>query len=187
MLKSISKILLNRNMVLVMAVVAWLLMPDRELFYGFVVIVATPPGLFWLMVKVILIPFVLSRALLVQPVFWIVEKVRGQVVNWGFALIIFVAVGMNRQVFFGDFILLLLISTVLLSSLFGMGSLYQFWSRKRGEPEDRMLSRTLLITIKSSGFAAVTAFSLFGNRAAIPSAVMAVTVLMYLLFLSFRA
>jgi BASS family bile acid:Na+ symporter len=116
-----------------------------------------------------------------------VEKVRGQVVNWGFALIIFVAVGMNRQVFFGDFVLLLLISTVLLSSLFGMGSLYQFWARRRGEPGDLMLSRTLLITIKSSGFAAVTAFSLFGDRAAIPSAVMAVAVLMYLLFLSFRS
>jgi BASS family bile acid:Na+ symporter len=93
---------------------------------------------------------------------------------------------MNRQVFFGNFGILLLISAVLLSSLFGMGSLYEWWSRRSGEAPDIRLSRTLLITIKSSGFAAVTAFSLFGDRAAIPSAVMAVTVLLYLLFLSIR-
>ncbi len=48
------------------------------------------------------------------------------------------------------------------------------------------VSRTLLLTIKSSGFAAVTAFSLFGDRAAIPSAVMAIIVLLYLIYLSFR-
>ena len=43
-----------------------------------------------------------------------------------------------------------------------------------------------LLTIKSSGFAVVTALTLFGKEAAIPSAVMAIFVLLYLLYLSFR-
>ena len=54
----------------------------------------------------------------------------------------------GMQVFFGDISILLLISCVLLVSLFGMGSLY--------------------------------------NIAAIPSAVLAVTVLIYLIYLSIR-
>ncbi len=187
---------------LVIIPLAWFLMPDRELFYGFVVIAATPPG-------VAVIPFsqilggnmrysilgtfgaflgsiLLSRLLLLPRVFKVVEKIRGQVVNWGFAIIIYTAVGMNRQVFYGDIIILLLISSVLVVSLFGMGSLYEIFAGKRVVQSDVTTTRTLLLTIKSSGFAAVTAFSLFGDRAAIPSAIMAVFVLLYFIFLSFR-
>lgn len=42
----------------------------------------------------------------------------------------------------------------------------------------------LLLTVKSLGFTVITAFSLFGEQAAIPSAVFAVVVLLYLLFLT---
>ena len=128
----------------------------------------------------------LSRLLLLPRVFKVVEKIRGQVVNWGFAIIIYTAVGMNRQVFYGDIIILLLISSVLVVSLFGMGSLHEIFAGKRVVQSDVTTTRTLLLTIKSSGFAAVTAFSLFGDRAAIPSAIMAVFVLLYFIFLSFR-
>jgi len=214
---------------------AWLLMPNEQLFMGFVVVVAAPPGvavipfsgilkgnldysivgvfgaflasivvapalvgyfaesdaidslaLFWLMIKLVMVPLLVSRLLLLQPLFKVVEKIRGKMVDWGFAIIIFTAVGMNRDVFFSDPKILLLVAVVLLAGTFGIGSLYQIIMPRLGVRKDLITTQTLLLTIKSSGFSVVTALTLFGREAAIPSAVLAVVVLMYLLFLSIR-
>ncbi|MDK2977979.1 MAG: bile acid:Na+ symporter, family [Bacteroidales bacterium] len=219
----------------IVLVLAWLLMPTKELFMGFVVIVAAPPGvavipftgilkgdieysilgvfgaflasiaiapalielfakntdmsswsLFMLMIKLVLVPLILSRLLLFKPVFKYVAKIRGKVVDWGFAIIIFTAVGMNRDVFFSNPVVLLLSTIVLLAATFGIGSIYELFSKKMGIKPGRSITQVLLLTIKSSGFSVVTAFTLFGKEAAIPSAILAVIVLLYLLFLSIR-
>jgi len=215
---------------------AWILMPHDQLFYGFVVIAAAPPGvaivpfsgilkgdieysiigvfgaflaaivitpiviglfsgfedtvnpvsLIFLMIKLIVVPLVLSRLLLIKAFFPITRKIRGKMVDVGFALIIFTAVGMNRQVFFQDYDVLLLISLVLLAGTFGIGSLYEYLLKRTKQNSEITTSQILLLTVKSSGFSVVTAFTLFGEKAAIPSAVLAVIVLLYLLFLSSR-
>ena len=215
---------------------AYFLMPTPELFLGFVVIAATPPGLavipfshilegdikygivgvlgafissiflapaivgllsnvdggidsgmlFMSMIKLVLIPLIISRFLLWEPIKPSVEKVRGKIVDWGFALLIFTAVGLNRQVFFSNFEILFLVSLVLFLSIFGLGWLYEFIAARLGINKEVAMTQKLLLTIKSSGFAVVTALTLFGKEAAIPSAVMAVFVLLYLLYLSFR-
>ncbi|MFP4023244.1 MAG: bile acid:sodium symporter family protein [Thiohalospira sp.] len=219
----------------IVLVLAWLLMPTEELFMGFVVIVAAPPGvavipfagilkgdieysiigvfgaflasiaiapalielfsknaevsswaLFMLMIKLVLVPLILSRFLLFKPVFKYVAKVRGKVVDWGFAIIIFTAVGMNRDVFFTNPVILILSIVVLLVATFGIGSLYELFSKKMRIKPGRSITQVLLLTIKSSGFSVVTALTLFGKEAAIPSAILAVIVLLYLLFLSIR-
>ena len=219
----------------IVLILAWFLMPSKELFMGFVIIVAAPPGvaiipfsgilkgdieysilgvfgaflasiviapvllqlfsngvsvsawsLFILMIKLVLVPLIVSRFLLYKPVFKYVTKVRGKVVDFGFAIILFTAVGMNRDVFFSDPKILLLSSIVLLSATFGIGSLFELLSKKAGVKYDRNITQVLLLTIKSSGFSVVTALTLFGKEAAIPSAILAVIVLLYLLYLSIR-
>ena len=220
---------------LIVLVLAWFLMPSKDLFLGIVVIVAAPPGvavipfsgilkgdieysilgvfgaflasiiiapvlveifangasisawsLFILMIKLVLIPLIASRLLLYKPIFKYVAKIRGKVVDWGFAIIIFTAVGMNRDVFFSDPKILILSSIVLLTGTFVIGSLYELLSKKTGVKYERSITQVLLLTIKSSGFSVVTAMTLFGKEAAIPSAILAVIVLLYLLFLSIR-
>lgn len=219
----------------VVLLLAWLLMPTKELFMGFVVIVAAPPGvavipfagilkgdieysiigvfgaflasiaiapaiielfaknadvsswsLFMLMIKLVLVPLILSRLLLFKPVFKYVAKIRGKVVDWGFAIIIFTAVGMNRDVFFSNPVVLLLSTIVLLAATFGIGTIFELSAKKMGIKPGRSITQVLLLTIKSSGFSVVTALTLFGKEAAIPSAILAVIVLLYLLFLSIR-
>lgn len=219
----------------VVLILAWFLMPSKELFMGFVVIVAAPPGvavipftgilkgdieysilgvfgaflasiiiapaliglfskganisswsLLVLMIKLVLVPMIFSRFLLYKPVFKYVKKIRGKVVDWGFAIIIFTAVGMNRDVFFSNPVILILVSSVLLLATFGLGTLYEIIAEKRGNTYERSITQVLLLTIKSSGFSVVTALTLFGKEAAIPSAVLAVIVLLYLLYLSIR-
>lgn len=220
----------------VVILLAWFLMPSKELFYGFVVIAVAPPGvaivpfsgilkgnmdysiigvfgaflasviitplvigivsgsenainpkeLIMIMLKLIILPMILSRFLLIRRIFPLVSKIRGKMVDIGFALIIFTAVGMNRQVFFQNYDLLILISVVLLVGTFGIGSLYEYFMKKTKQRSEITTAQILLLTIKSSGFSVVTAFTLFGEKAAIPSAVLAVIVLLYLLFLSSR-
>ncbi len=145
-----------------------------------------PMDLFWAMVKLVLIPLFISRLLLYKPIKPTIEKIRGRIVDWGFALIIFTAVGLNRQVFFSNFDVLALVAIALFGSLFGLGFIYEKLAPILGISPQVATTQKLLLTIKSSGFAVVTALTLFGEEAAIPSAVLAVTVLAYLLFLNIR-
>lgn len=219
----------------VVLVLAWILMPTKELFLGFVLIVAAPPGvavipftgilkgdveysilgifgaflasiaiapiliqffskgesisaisLLILMLKLVFVPLIVSRFLLYKPVFKYVAIIRGKVVDWGFAIIIFTAVGMNRDVFFSEPRILILSSVVLLTATFGMGSIFDLIFKKNGVSYESRVPKILLLTIKSSGFSVVTAMTLFGKEAAIPSAILAVIVLLYLLYLSIR-
>lgn len=217
----------------VVLVLAWILMPTQELFLGFVLIVAAPPGvavipftgilkgdveysilgifgaflasiaiapiliqffssgesisamsLLILMLKLVFVPLIVSRFLLFKPIFKYVSIVRGKVVDWGFAIIIFTAVGMNRDVFFSEPRILILSSVVLLIATFGLGSIFDMIFKKSGVNYKSRVPKKLLLTIKSSGFSVVTAMTLFGKEAAIPSAILAVIVLLYLLYLS---
>ena len=145
-----------------------------------------PMQLFFAMIQLVLVPLIISRFLLWKPIKPTIEKTRGKIVDWGFALLIYTAVGLNRQVFFSNFEVLLLVSLVLFLGIFGLGWFYEMFSRKVGIPAPIAMTQNLLVTVKSSGFAVVTALTLFGTEAAIPSAVMAVFVLMYLLYLSIR-
>ncbi len=215
---------------------AYFLMPTEELFLGFVVIAATPPGvvvvpfshilkgdlkyavagtlgaflsslfftpfiielfhseaqkidkldLLLSIFSLVLIPLLLSRLLLWHKIKACTEKLRGRVVDWGFALIIFTAVGLNQQVFLSNFGNLFVIFVVLFLGIFGLGFVFEILSRKINIPKPHAISQNLLLTTKSSGFAIVTALSLFGKEVAIPSAVLSVVIVAYLLFLSIR-
>ncbi|MGE0078182.1 MAG: bile acid:sodium symporter family protein [Bacteroidales bacterium] len=221
---------------LVLLPLAWWLMPTPELFYGFVVIAAAPPGvaiipfsyilkgdvvyaiisvvgafigsifiapllvnifvasggidsleLFLMMVQLVVLPLLISRFLLWKPLFRYVEPIRGKVVDWGFAILIFVAVGLNREVFFTNHYLLLKVSAVLLFTTFVVGFVYSKIAIKVGVLPEKVVTQSMLVAIKSSGFSVFTALSLFGKEAAIPSAVMAVVVLLYLIYLSLKS
>ncbi len=220
----------------IILLLAWLLMPTSELFYGFVVIVAAPPGvaiipfsymlkgkvdyaiisvtggflasvvlapliveifakskgiqpfdLFLTMVQMVVIPMVLAQFLRWKKVFPFIQKVRGKVVDWGFALLIFVAVGVNRTVFFTNPSILLLVFITVIIGVFGLGLGYEFIARKLRVEKSLVVTQSMLVAIKSSGFSVFTALALFGQEAAIPSAILAIVVLVYLIYLSLRS
>ncbi len=220
---------------IVMISLAHFLIEDKVLFYGFVVIATTPPGvaiipfshilkgdveysikgvlgafictvfitpfivgwitgnnsikaldLFFLMLKTIVLPLLISRLLLLPKPFVLVDKIRGKVVDWGFATLIFIAIGLNRQVFFSEPNILFRIAIILFLTHFILGIVYEKTARLFCKDGVKIISQNLLLTIKSSGFAVVTALTLFGQKAAIPTAGLAMFVLLYLLFLSFR-
>lgn len=214
---------------------SWLLVNDNYLFYGLVVIAASPPGvavipfthylrgnmnytmigtlgaylasifmapliitifsgsdalkpsqIALIMVKIIILPFLISRVLRTKKVYPLVEKIRGRIVDIGFAIIIYIAVGINRQVFFNNFDVLAIISLLFFVSMFLLGALYNFFAHKLHINPSVRVSQNLLLTVKSSGFTASVSLAIFGKEAAVPSAIMAVLVLVYLIYLSLR-
>ena len=216
-------------------VTAYFLSPTKEIFWGFVIIAATPPGvaiipfsiilggnlkhstlatlggfiasifmapliiklftgnedmeilpLFISMLKIIVLPMILSRFLLIKPIKPFTVKYRGKIVNWGFATIIFIAVGINRQVFLSNFDVLFRVSLILFISMFVLGQAYDLILKKLNVSFEERISQNLILTLKSSGFSVVTALQLFNEEVVIPSAVMSVFVLAYLLFLTFK-
>ncbi len=219
----------------VIILLAYFFAPSTDIFYGFVVIAATPPGvaiipfsfmlngniklsilgtlgafiasiflapliiqvfsgnqelevlpLFYSMLGLIIIPMLISRLLLLPAIKNTTFLLRGHVVNWGFAFIIFTAVGINRHVFFSNFSTLFQVAAILFLSIFVLGQVYDFVAKKMQVTKDNRMSQNLLLTLKSTGFAVVISFELFNEDAVIPSAVMSVFVLSYFLFLSFK-
>lgn len=220
---------------IVLLTTAYFLAPSQEIFWGFVVIAATPPGvaiipfsimlggnlqrstlatlggflvsiilapfiiktftgndkleilpLFISMIKIIIIPMLISRLLLLKPIEPFTIKHRGKIVNFGFSLIIFIAVGINRNVFLSNYELLLNISLIFFISIFVLGQLYDMLLTKLKVKADEKMSQNLVLVLKSSGFSVVTSMQLFNETVVIPSAVLSVFVLLYLLFLSFK-
>jgi len=138
-----------------------------------------------IMMLLIVIPFGISRLLRQKQFLKTVEKTRGQVIDIGFALIIYASVGINNHVFFNDFSLLLKINIVFLIVMFLGGFLIKLLLNKK-MIEEKVISTRLLFAIKSSGFAVVTAMELFGEKVAVPATVMSVLVLVYLLVMVFE-
>lgn len=136
------------------------------------------------MIYVLLIPLIISRFLRNDRVYPIVEKVRGRVVDIGFALIIFTVVGINSRVFTDQFELVVRVIIILFITIFVMGLTHYFVGRKQVSCLPKHISRNLILVIKSTGFTASIAVAVFGEKAAVPSAILAVFTLIYLMLMS---
>ncbi len=225
----LTGILLNHFVYGVLIISIAYLFVDKNLFIGFIIIAATPPGvaiipftakmkgnleyaiigtfgafvasvflspiileffikdsnvssfkLLNVMFMLIVIPFILSRTLLVKQIKPYTEKYRGSVVDIGFAIIIFTSVGINAHVFYKDIDVLLKVSLSLLVVMFGGVYLIKLLLKKNKDFKD-IISYQLLFAVKSSGFAVVTAMEVFGDKTAVPATVLSVITLVFLL------
>ena len=215
---------------------ARLLLPERELWIGFVIAAAAPPGvgvipfthitggdvgfsllgivgtyvaslvitpamaflligenvldprrLAVILLQLIVVPLVASRLLLlVGPLKAPIERWRGKIVNWAFTIVVFTIIGLNREVFFSEPRVVLLILLITLTWSFGLGFAIDEILKRLGVERARRMSYLLMGTVKNGGFAAATALALFGERAAVPNGVGAAIAVPYLLWLGIR-
>lgn len=138
-----------------------------------------------LILKIIVIPLIISRLLLIKQIFPTVEKIRGKVVDLGFALIIYTAIALNRDLILSQFDSVIVSSVILFISIFISGLIFIILSR-RSNDKKTAISRNLMLTIKGSGFAIATTLILFDKSSAIPASVMSIFVLLYLISLNIR-
>lgn len=220
----------------VILALAWFLIPDRDLWIGFVILAASPPGvavppftkiiggdekftiigmvstyiavmaiiplagivfigsnfaqplkLIILFIEVIIGPMIISQILIKFKLDKFILKWRGPIVNWGFFVIIFVIIALNRNLFFKNFKILGIISLISIVSIFGLWLLLNFILKKLQLSNEIRGSLVLFGTIKNSSFAAATTISLFSEKASVPGAIFSIFLIIYLIIISFLA
>lgn len=114
------------------------------------------------------------------------EGYKGALTNWGFFLVTYTIVGLNRAVFINRPLSILPVFLVALAAIFllgwiieRIGRLFKIDSRKR-------LSLVLLGTLKNTGLAAGLALTLLGERTALPATVSTVFMIVYVVWLSIK-
>ncbi len=144
-----------------------------------------PMRLVNILVQLIVIPLILSRVLLFTGLSRRIEKWRGTMVNWGFFLVIFTIIGLNREVFFGQFEVLLKIAVIGFAITFVLGHIIEFAARALKVDRETTISLVLMGTMKNFGLASAIALALFSERASIPGAIFIIFAVLYVVWLGF--
>lgn len=232
----VSALLLNFVLhgALVLVLARWL-MPTRELFIGYVLVAAAPPGiavvpfthvmrgdlrlsvhgtfglyavcllltpaliylltggavtsplqLFRTILLLILIPFAVAQAIRPSRAAPYIDRWRGTIINWGFFVVVFTVVGLNREVFLSQPRVLALVSAPALLSSFGLAALVEAVGRRLNLGRATVNSAVLLASIKNSAFAAAIGLSLFGEASSVPGAVLGAWYALYFIYLGIK-
>lgn len=139
----------------------------------------SPMAVVVIMLKVIVGPLIVSRLLRHPKLLPTVEKIRGNVINWGFFLVVMPIVGLSKGLILQSPDLVLLNSLLFFALMFGGGFLFNLVATKLGAKQNRIVAANLMFTTKSSAFAAVASFSLLPRETALPAAIHAVFVTVY--------
>jgi BASS family bile acid:Na+ symporter len=143
----------------------------------------SPTRLATTLVQLVLVPLVLSRLINVSFLKSAIEQWRGTIVNWAFALVIFVVIALNRDSLFRRPQILLVLGLIALATNFGLGVVLE-WALKRLDlNRARRLTMVMMGTIKNTSLTAATALALFDERVSLPAAVVSVTNVLYLIWL----
>ncbi|MEE9913744.1 MAG: hypothetical protein K4571_18695 [Deltaproteobacteria bacterium] len=212
-----------------------LLISDRNLWIGFVLIAAVPPAVavipftailegnvsytlsgtvasylaalavmpltFWvfvgagfadfsrlvqIMLLLIVLPLILSRIILHFRLQSRIAPVHGLLTNWGFFIVLYSMIGVNRDLMFNQPLLIAPLALVAVATTFVLGYGVDQIITLAGVAEKNRISLVLLGTLKNQGIAGGLAIALFEKEAALPSAVYSVVMILYILWLDLR-
>jgi BASS family bile acid:Na+ symporter len=131
-----------------------------------------PKQLMLALLQLIAVPFVVSRLLRMSAVVvnWL-NRYRGTLVNWGFFVVVYTIIGLNRSAFLGfsrDMLAVMLVSALCTFGIayftYGVGKLARVSAPTR-------VSYTVISAWKNYGLAGAIALLYFGEAAALPAAV----------------
>ncbi|MFC1918176.1 bile acid:sodium symporter family protein [Chloroflexota bacterium] len=145
-----------------------------------------PRELLLILGELILIPLVASRLLISTGLARRIDKWRGTIVNWGFFIVIFTVIGLNRQAFFGEFDTLLKLAIIAIVTSFGLSYAIELIFGAFHVRRETIISLIFVGTMKNFGMASGILLTLFSERAAIPTSIMIVFFISRSLWLGFR-
>lgn len=123
------------------------------------------------LILMIVVPLILSRVLLN---FKADEKLGGSkdiLVNLGFFILIFTVVGVNRSAFVYDSSLMIAISFICLVRTFVCGTFIYYLAGHLNVEQKTRVNYLLFGSFKNLGLTIIIAFTLFGEKAAVPAAI----------------
>ncbi len=142
--------------------------------------------LVWIMVELILVPLAISRVLRWSGFSEKLEPFKGALTNWGFFLVVYTIVGLNRAVLINRPLSILSVFLVSLAAIFLLGWAIERVGRLFKIDPRKRLSLVLLGTHKNTGLAAGLALTLLGERTALPATVSTVFMIVYVVSLSIK-
>jgi len=130
-----------------------------------------PAQLLTTLLQLVAVPFLMSRLLrrCVCAVTWL-NAHRGTLINWGFFLVVYTIIGLNRTAFFSFSIDLMRIAVVSGVCTFGMAHAIYAVSRWGGSQPAQRVSYAVFGAWKNYGLAGAIALLYFGEAAALPAA-----------------
>ena len=136
--------------------------------------------------ELILMPVALARFISWSGLSRVVNPIRGTLTNWSFFLVTYTIVGLNRDVFISQPLSLLPVVFIAFAGTFLMGWIIEVVARKLHVEQSATVSIVLLGTLKNYGLSGGLALSFLDQRAAIPSTVSVVFMVLYIIWLEYR-
>jgi len=145
-----------------------------------------PFKLILIMMELILIPLISSRILIRIKMDSFLNPVKGAITNWGFFLLTYTIVGLNRELILHNPLSFLPVALISVASTFllgwgieGVGKVFRL--------QPKILTSLLLLgTLKNYGLAGGLALALFSKKTAAPATVSAVFMIVYIIWLEFK-
>ena len=136
--------------------------------------------------ELVLLPIVLSRILLATKLAERIKPWQSTITNWGFFVVIFTIVGLNREAFFDEYSILIRLIVIAFVISFVLGFIIDFGSRLARINKETRISMILMGTTKNYGLSGGILLSLFREEAALPVSVCAVFGILHFVWLGFR-
>ncbi len=124
-----------------------------------------------ILLELIVLPLILSRAIVRIPRYEQLKEDKDILINLGFFVVIYVIIGLNHDVLLSEYGLLIPVSIIGIIRTFFACTVVFGLGRALNIPSDRNITYALFGSYKNLGLTATIALLLFGTRATIPSAV----------------
>jgi BASS family bile acid:Na+ symporter len=145
-----------------------------------------PYKLIRIMLLLIVLPVVLSRVVLYFKWQEKLVPVRGPLTDWGFFIVLYSMVGVNRDLIFSQPFTVLPIAGIVFTTTFVLGETIQKVCRIFKMDGGKITSFVLQGTLKNQGIAGGLAITLFEKEAALPSAVYSIFMFLYIMWLDWQ-
>jgi BASS family bile acid:Na+ symporter len=145
-----------------------------------------PVKIFTIMVKLIIVPLILSRILIGTGIAARIEPLKGVITNWSYFLLSYTIVGLNRPVFLDQPLSLIPVALIACASTFFLGVAIEKVGGLFSVDPKTLTSLILLGTLKNYGLAGGLALALFSKRTAIPATVSVIFMIVYIIWLGFK-
>jgi bile acid:Na+ symporter, BASS family len=167
-------------------IAALIIMPVMVMSFlgaGFV----TPNKLLVVMGELVLLPLIAGHILNRAGFDRRLEPYKGPITNWGFSLVTYVIVGLNREVFLYRPLSLIPTAIIVVATTFVLGWVIEvIVVRFTKVSPEAVVSLILMGTLKNYGVAGGLALTLFNRETASPSTVSAVFMIVYIIWLEWR-
>jgi bile acid:Na+ symporter, BASS family len=145
-----------------------------------------PYKLLRIMLLLIVLPLVLSRMILYFNWQDRLAPVRGLLTDWGFFIVLYSIIGVNRDLIFSRPLSIVPIAGVVFATTFVLGWAIQKTCVLFKVDKKNIISLILQGTLKNQGIAGGLAIALFEKEVALPSAVYSIFMILYIIWLDWQ-